>query len=152
MWENQESPINNFLDVLSLTSSSLLYFLLKPQSYYSYFLGFFFVCFFTVSKWFLGGALVKNLPANAGDVVWIPGSGRFPRVGNGNLGILAWKILWTKELGRLQSMGSQRVGHDWLQGKKNLTESDFHSLYCVSACSVIVIKPFIIACIKCVSP
>jgi len=26
--------------------------------------------------------------------------------------ILAWKILWTEELGRLQSMGSQRVGHD----------------------------------------
>ena len=26
--------------------------------------------------------------------------------------ILAWKILWTEESGRLQSMGSQRVGHD----------------------------------------
>ena len=26
--------------------------------------------------------------------------------------ILAWKIPWTEELGRLQSMGSQRVGHD----------------------------------------
>ena len=25
----------------------------------------------------------------------------------------AWKILWTKEPGRLQSMGSQTVGHDW---------------------------------------
>ena len=25
--------------------------------------------------------------------------------------ILAWKIPWTEELGRLQSMGSQRVGH-----------------------------------------
>ena len=25
---------------------------------------------------------------------------------------LAWKIPWTKECGRLQSMGSQRVGHD----------------------------------------
>ena len=24
---------------------------------------------------------------------------------------LAWKIPWTEELGRLQSMGSQRVGH-----------------------------------------
>ena len=27
--------------------------------------------------------------------------------------ILAWKIPWTKEAGRLQFMGSQRVGHDW---------------------------------------
>ena len=27
---------------------------------------------------------------------------------------LAWKIPWTKEPGRLQSMGLQRVGHDWV--------------------------------------
>ena len=26
--------------------------------------------------------------------------------------ILAWKTPWTKKLGRLQAMGSQRVGHD----------------------------------------
>ena len=26
---------------------------------------------------------------------------------------LAWKIPWTEELGRLQSRGSLRVGHDW---------------------------------------
>ena len=26
---------------------------------------------------------------------------------------LAWKIPWTEEHGRLQSMGSLRVGHDW---------------------------------------
>ena len=25
---------------------------------------------------------------------------------------IAWKIPWTEELGRLRSMGSQRVGHD----------------------------------------
>ena len=27
--------------------------------------------------------------------------------------ILAWKIPWTEEPGRLLSMGSQRVRHDW---------------------------------------
>ena len=27
--------------------------------------------------------------------------------------ILAWKITWTEEPGGLQSMGLQRVGHDW---------------------------------------
>ena len=27
--------------------------------------------------------------------------------------ILAWKIPWTGEPGRLQSMGLQGVGHDW---------------------------------------
>ena len=26
--------------------------------------------------------------------------------------ILVWKIPWMEELGQLQSMGSQRVGHD----------------------------------------
>ena len=26
--------------------------------------------------------------------------------------ILAWRILWTEDPDRLQSMGSQRVGHD----------------------------------------
>ena len=27
--------------------------------------------------------------------------------------ILAWKIPWTEESGGLQSMGSQRIRHDW---------------------------------------
>ena len=27
--------------------------------------------------------------------------------------ILAWRIPWTEEPGELQSIGSQRVGHDW---------------------------------------
>ena len=33
---------------------------------------------------FPGGTVVKNLPANAGDVGSILGSGRSPRVGNGS--------------------------------------------------------------------
>ena len=28
--------------------------------------------------------------------------------------VLAWKILWTEESGRLQSTVSQRVGHNWV--------------------------------------
>ena len=31
------------------------------------------------------GSVVKNLSANVGDMGWIPGSGRSPGVGNGNL-------------------------------------------------------------------
>ena len=30
-----------------------------------------------------------------------------------HLSTLAWKIPWTEEPGRLQSLGSLRVGHDW---------------------------------------
>ena len=53
---------------------------------------------------------VKNLPK-----MWdsIPGLGRCPGGGHGNpAGVLAWRIPWTKEPGRLQSMGSQKVRHD----------------------------------------
>ena len=55
--------------------------------------------------------MVKNLPENAGDlrdVSLIPGSGRSPGGGHGNLLILAWRIPWTEEPGELQSIGSQR--------------------------------------------
>ena len=52
---------------------------------------------------FGSGALVKNLPANAGDTGGaglIPGSGIYLGVGNGNhSSILAWKIPWTEEPG-----------------------------------------------------
>ena len=37
-----------------------------------------------VNKGFPGGSAVKNLPANVGDMVSIPGSGRSPGEGNGN--------------------------------------------------------------------
>ena len=33
---------------------------------------------------FRGGSVVKNLPANAGDMGSIPGLGRYPGEGNGN--------------------------------------------------------------------
>ena len=39
---------------------------------------------------------------------------RLLREGNGtHSSTLAWKIPWTEEPGRLQSMGSRRVGQDW---------------------------------------
>ena len=61
--------------------------------------------------------VVKNPPANAGDTRdagSIPGSGRSPGVGNG--GLLQYSCLekfhGQEESGGLQSMGSQRVGHE----------------------------------------
>ena len=62
---------------------------------------------------FPGGAVVKNPPANAGDVDLIPGLGRFPGEGNGNhSSILAWKISWTEEPSGLQSLESQSGRHN----------------------------------------
>ena len=51
---------------------------------------------------------------NAGDLGWIPGFGRFPleKKMATHSNIFAWEIPWTEGPGRLQSMGSQRVGHD----------------------------------------
>ena len=52
---------------------------------------------------FPGDTVVKNPPANAGDVRdmgMIPGSGRSPGGGHGNhSSILAWRIPWTEEPG-----------------------------------------------------
>ena len=43
---------------------------------------------------------------------------------------LAWKIPWTEEPGRLQSMGSQRVGHDWGTSLSCTGEGNGNPLQC----------------------
>ena len=69
------------------------------------------------SLWgFPSGSAGKESICNAGDteVCLIPGLGRSFEEGNGNhSSILAWKIPWTEEPGRLQFNESQRVIHDW---------------------------------------
>ena len=61
-----------------------------------------------------GASLVAQTSAcDAGDLGSIPGSGRSPEEEMAtHSSTLAWKIPWTEEPGRLQSMQSQRVGHD----------------------------------------
>ena len=61
----------------------------------------------------MDGAGIENLPANAGDLGSLPGSGRSPGGGNGNP--LQYPCLQNptdRGTWGLQSMGSQRVGHD----------------------------------------
>ena len=41
---------------------------------------------------------------------------------------LAWKIPWMEEPGRLQSMGSLRVGHDWATSLSHLGEGNGNPL------------------------
>ena len=56
----------------------------------------------------------KESACNAGDLGSIPGLGRSPGDRNGNpIHILTWRIPWTEQPGGLQSMGSQRVRHNW---------------------------------------
>ena len=56
---------------------------------------------------------VKVSAYNAGNPGSIPGWGRsLEKAMATHSSILAWKIPWTEEADRLQTMGSQRVGHD----------------------------------------
>ena len=57
--------------------------------------------------------MVKKLPAM--QETWVPSLGQEDPLEKGmetHSSILAWRILWTEELGGLWSMGSQRVRHD----------------------------------------
>ena len=56
---------------------------------------------------------VKNLPANVGD--WVRSLGwedPLEKRMTTHSTVLAWRIPWTEEPGRLQSVGSQRVVHN----------------------------------------
>ena len=91
------------------------------QYFFSYLFSFFLfknfywsIVAFRFHWWFNG----EESACHAGDLFSIPGLGRSPEKGNGNSSILAWRIPWTEELGRLQSMGLQRVRHDWMTKSK----------------------------------
>ena len=61
------------------------------------------------------GWVFKESPCNEGDLCSIPGMGRYAQRDMASLSsILAWGISWTVEPRRLQSIGSQRVGHFWI--------------------------------------
>ena len=64
---------------------------------------------------FPDGSLIKNLPANAGaQEMQVRSLGQEDLLEEGmatHSGILAWRIAWTGEPGRLKSVGSQKVGY-----------------------------------------
>ena len=69
---------------------------------------------FLVNWKFPGGSVVKNLPAMQETQVWFLGwEDPLRRKWQPTAVFLARKIPWTEEPGRLQSIESQRVGHDW---------------------------------------
>ena len=64
------------------------------------------------SHW--GGLDGKEAACSAGDLVQSLGwEDPLEKEMATHSSILAWRIPWMEEPGRLQSMGSQRVGHDW---------------------------------------
>ena len=58
--------------------------------------------------------------------------------------ILAWRIPWTEEPGRLQSMGSQRVGHDWInlacRRASHLRTPQLHALSNFPPISILLVR------------
>ena len=59
--------------------------------------------------------MVKNLPTNTGNDMWVQSLGQENPLEEGmatHSSSLAWRTPWTEEPGGLQSMGSHRVGHD----------------------------------------
>ena len=65
-------------------------------------------------KGFPSGSDSKQSACKLGEPGLVPGSERpLEKGGRVVLTLLAWKIPWMEEPGGLQSMGSQRVGHDW---------------------------------------
>ena len=74
---------------------------------------------------FLVAQKVKNLPAMQETLVWSLGKEDPLEKGMAtHSSSFAWRIPWTEELGRLQSMGSHRVRHNWVA---NTLTFSFHS-------------------------
>ena len=64
-------------------------------------------------RWLSGKEITCQSRRHAGGMSWIPGMGRSPEEEVATYSnLLSWRIQWTHEMGRLQSTGLQRVGHD----------------------------------------
>ena len=62
-----------------------------------------------LNQGFPAGSDDKEYACNAGDLGSIPGPGKAPIEENGNpFQYSCWRIPWTEDPGRLQSMGSQK--------------------------------------------
>ena len=48
--------------------------------------------------------------------------------------VLAWIIPWTEEPGRLQSIGSQRVGHSWAHKSLHMVQFSSFAQSCPTVC------------------
>ena len=87
------------------------------------------------------GSVVKESPCNEGDLGSIPGLGRYAHRHMTSLfSIFAWRISWTEEPSRLQSIGSQRVGHIWINWACTVTDTYICSF--INSFSISVVTEF----------
>ena len=95
----------------------LIVFLLKDFAWQN------FVVFYQTSTWishrYAYIPSLLNLPPSVSEKAMAPHSST-----------LAWRIPWTEEPGRLQSMGSRRVEHDWATSLSRIGEGNGNPLQC----------------------
>ena len=103
VWRNENSPallvgIKSGVATMENSSTEVL---LKAESR-------------VIIRGFPGGSEVKNLPAIQEIQVWFLGWEDPLEEGmETHSSILSWRIPWTEEPGKLQSMGSRRTRHNW---------------------------------------
>ena len=79
----------------------------------------------------MGAQMVKNLFAMQETQVWFLGQeDPLDRERATHSSIPAWRISWTEEPGRLQSMGLQRVRHNWTTNTFTLYQWKIQPLAC----------------------
>ena len=91
-----------------------------------------FVTYTNTNQASLLAQMVKNLPAVQETGVWSLGQEDSLQKGMAtHSSILAWRIPWTEEPGRLQSMGSHRVKDDWATNTLTLNHATRASAWSV---------------------
>ena len=96
-----------------------------------------YICIYPYLIGLPGGSVVKNLSAmQETQEAWIQSLGREAT----HSSILAWRIPWTEDPEGLQSIGSQRVGHDWSDGAHThsyiYTQKHTHIHIYITECAV----------------
>ena len=99
-WHESKAPICSILDILLLSSFPRMCQARQRALYYSLSL-------------FL--SILLQVPMQERQEIWVSLGWEDPLEEEmaTQSSIIAWKTPWTEEPGRLQSMGSQRVRHDW---------------------------------------
>ena len=96
---------------------------------------------------FPGGSDSTESACSAGDMVWsMDREDPLEKEMATYSSILAWRIPWTEEPGGLQSMGSQRVRHDWATNITLLIHYIYNYLHGVYIAFSSVAQSYLILC------
>lgn len=88
------------------------------------------------------GSEGKESTCNAGDPDSIPGAGgdMLEEEGATHSSVPAWRIPWIEEPGGLQSIGTQRVRHDWSNLARRPIRTENQSKYCLGCQDMLILS------------